>query len=107
MAEFEVNSEGVAEPVILGATKEHPIFFKFLRDDENNLDWKKIVLMLALTALSGYLATSSQRLGSHPDQLRTARMRYHRAVGVFAARQGEAWSKIAKYHADMYEVARL
>jgi hypothetical protein len=97
----------MAQTTILGETPEHPIYFKFLRDEDLKLDWKKIAVMLALTALSGYLATQSQRLGSQPDQLRTARMRYHRALGLAAAHQGEFWSRVAKHHADLYEVARM
>jgi hypothetical protein len=94
-------------PPELGSTRDNPVYFRFLRDDENNLDIKKVLVMLALTILSGYLAVQSQRIGSSPDQLRSARMRYHRAAGRVAASQGKFWTEIAKHHADRYEIARL
>lgn len=91
----------------LGATPENPIYFRFLRDEQLKLDWRKIAVALALTALSGYLATASQRAGSRPDGLKTARMRYHATAGKLAAGQVEFWRKVYKHHADMYEIARL
>jgi len=91
----------------LGSTPDNPVYFRFLRDDTNKLDLRKVLMMLALTALTGYLAARSQRYGSNPDSLKTARMRYHRAVGSTAARHAQFWSELAKHHADMYEIAKL
>jgi hypothetical protein len=42
---------------------------------EGKTDWRKILLMLAVTALSGYLATKSQRAGGAIDVERTLKMR--------------------------------
>jgi hypothetical protein len=91
----------------LGASPDNPVYFRFLRDEDNALDWKKIVVMLGLTVLSGYLATQSQRAGSSPDQMKAARMRFHRAVIQVAHGQVNLWSDIARHHADLYEIARL
>jgi hypothetical protein len=91
----------------LGSTRENPIYFRFLRDEELKLDWRKIATMLALTALSGYLATASQRAGSRPDGLKMARMYYHATAGKLAAKQTEFWRGVYKHHADLYEIARL
>lgn len=90
-----------------GSTPDNPLFFKFLRDEDDQISLKKIVVMLALTALSGYLATQAQRAGSSPDQLKSARMRVHRAAETVSRRQAAFWSSVADHHHDLYEIARL
>ena len=57
-----------------GVTKEHPLYFK-LMSEPIKMDWKKVAVMIVLTAISGYVATQSQRMGSSPDVIRTAKMR--------------------------------
>jgi predicted transcriptional regulator len=57
-----------------GVTKEHPLYFK-LMSEPIKMDWKKIGVMLAITIISGYVASQSQRMGSSPDIIRTAKMR--------------------------------
>lgn len=56
-------------------TRESPLYFKWVRDDNGDINWAKIAIMLAVTVLSGYLATRSQRWGSSSlDPVRTARL---------------------------------
>ena len=57
-----------------GVTKEHPLYFK-LMSEPIKMGWKKVAVMIVLTAISGYVATQSQRMGSSPDVIRTAKMR--------------------------------
>ena len=46
-----------------GVTKEHPLYFK-LMSEPIKMDWKKIGVMLAITIISGYVASQSQRMGN-------------------------------------------
>lgn len=80
---------------------------RLVRGDDGELRWDRILLMLALTIVSGYLASSSQRLGSHPDQLRETRMRLHLAGEKLAGKQAIFWLKIARHQHDLYEIARM
>jgi hypothetical protein len=57
-----------------GVTKEHPLYFK-LMSEPIKMDWKKVAVMIVLTAISGYVATQSQRMGSSPDVIKTVKMR--------------------------------
>jgi hypothetical protein len=60
---------------IVPGTKESPIYMKFLRDEEDKIDWAKILIMLALTVASGYLASKSQRWGSSStDPIKSLKM---------------------------------
>jgi hypothetical protein len=47
-----------------GETPGNPVYFKFVRDDNDQLDWTKILIMLGITVVSGYLAAKSQRWGA-------------------------------------------
>lgn len=56
-------------------TKDNPVFFRWFKDTDDKTDWGKIVLMLALTVASGYLAARSQRWGSSAvNPVKTARL---------------------------------
>lgn len=90
-----------------GTSRDNPLYFKFLRDGEDNLQLGKIVVALALSVLSAYLATQAQRAGSGPDQMKAAKMRFHRTTGLLAARQAQFWLKIADNARDRYEIAKL
>jgi hypothetical protein len=45
-------------------TQDNPVYFRWFRDKDDKPDWGKILLMLGLTVVSGYLAAKSQRWGS-------------------------------------------
>lgn len=47
-------------------TQENPVWMRLIHDDEG-VKWGNVVIMLGLTALSGYIAARSQRAGSNPD----------------------------------------
>jgi hypothetical protein len=90
-----------------GTTADNPLYFKFLRADDDSIDWGKVVLALALTVLSGYLATQAQRAGSNPDQLKAAKMRFHKTVKDAAEAQVTFWRKVADNAGTRYDIARL
>jgi hypothetical protein len=90
-----------------GSTPEAPLYFRFLRDDQDNIQWGKVVVALALSVLSAYLATQAQRSGSGPDQMKAIKMKYHRAVNELAIGQAKFWSKVADNAATRYDIARL
>lgn len=94
-------------PTEPGTSRENPLYFKFLRDEQDNIQWSKVVLALALTVLSGYLATQAQRAGSGPDQLKAAKMRFHKTVETVARGQVVFWGKVADNASTRYDIARL
>lgn len=55
-------------------SKRNPLH---VRTETGELDWKRILIMLAVTALTGYLASQSQRTSM--DFNATAKMRLGRA----------------------------
>lgn len=90
-----------------GASPDNPLYFKFLRDGNDDLNWGKVAVALAVTVLSGYLATQSQRAGSGPDQLKAAKMRLYRMVGQVARGQVQFWGQIESNAHTRYDIARL
>lgn len=78
---------------IPGVTKEHPLYFRIIAAD--NIDWRKIILMLGITAISGYLATQSQRVGSNPDFVRTIKLRGLRKVSDISWKISNGTKRIA------------
>lgn len=57
-----------------GSSAEEPLFFKWVHNEDDSINWAKIILMLGLTVLTGYLSVQSQRAASSPDFNRTIRM---------------------------------
>lgn len=55
----------------------------WIRLETGELNWKRILLALAVTAISGYIATQSQRGTSGPDVNTIARLRLARAGEQF------------------------
>ena len=47
-------------------TRDNPVWMKIIHD-EDGIKWANLIVMLGLTALSGYLAARSQRAGANPD----------------------------------------
>jgi hypothetical protein len=90
-----------------GGDKDTPIFMKMVRADDGEIRWGRILVMLGLTILSGYLATASQRARAQPDMLRTARMRALRASRRACQAQADFWQVLATRSAQEYQKARL
>jgi hypothetical protein len=80
---------------------------KIILDEEGKISWKKIVIMLAVTALSGYIATQSQRAGSSADFARQLKMRGLLAVQKTAHLQAVAWQRIEGFAKTAYDIERL
>ena len=57
-----------------GTNADNPVFMRLIKD-EDGIKWGNIVLALALTAASGYLASQSQRLGAKVDVNTIIKMR--------------------------------
>lgn len=57
-----------------GATPEQPLYFKWVRDADGQVNWGRVALMLGLTVLSAYLSVKTQRTASSPDFTREIRM---------------------------------
>lgn len=94
-------------PTEAGTTPEHPLYFRFLRDDQNDLQLGKILVALGLTVLSAYLATQAQRAGSGPDQLKAAKMKVYKTISKVAHGQAAFWGKVAQNADTRYDIARL
>jgi hypothetical protein len=90
-----------------GTSPDHPLYFRILRDDQDQLQWSKIVIALGLTVLSAYLAAQAQRGASSPDQLRSAKMAFYRTVWKVANGQVVFWRKVAQDADTRYDIARL
>jgi hypothetical protein len=60
---------------VAGSNKDNPVWMKFVRDEDDNIQWGRIFLALALTALSGYIASQAQRAGGNIDFVTQARMK--------------------------------
>ena len=57
-----------------GGSPEQPLYFKWVRDADGQVNWGRVVLALGLTALSAYLSMQAQRAGASPDAIKTLRM---------------------------------
>lgn len=88
-----------------GSAPEHPLYIRWVTDDDGGIRWGRIVLALALTVASGYLASKSQRWGSGEGVPPRARA-YH-AVQVLAHRQAAAWQRVEGFAKTGYEIATL
>ena len=81
----------MAETKAAGSAADAPLFMRLVRDDDG-VKWANILVMLAVTVVSGYLATKAQRAGSNPDSAREVRMKVARAqitVGSKLVRFGQ------------------
>jgi hypothetical protein len=79
---------------------------KVIRSDAGEVQWARIALMLALTVVSGYLATRSQRLGSRPDLEVQAKMRVALAEQKAGAALCRAGCALSVAGARAYDRAR-
>lgn len=90
-----------------GSSPANPLYFRVIRDAQDNIDWKKVAVALALSALSGYLAVRAQRAASGPDQLKAAKMRLYLFLSRSARNHEAFWRKIADNADTRYDIARL
>ena len=81
---------------MIGSTEEHPIWMRLIKDDDDKIRWNRIIIALAFTAVSGYLAAASQRAGSHPDTMSLIKMR-------LAVMQQKIGRKMSKAGDSLYE----
>lgn len=88
----------------VGATAERPVYVRWVTGDDG-VRWGRVVLALAVTVASGYLAARSQRWGS--GQGVPPRARAYHAVQVYAGRQAAAWQRIEGMARTGYEIAIL
>jgi hypothetical protein len=88
-----------------GTSKDSPLYMRLVTTD-GQLDLGKIILMLAVTALSGFLAARSQRAGADPDVLRSVRMRAALASQRACQAQADFWQRAATSSAQAYQKAR-
>lgn len=58
-----------------GTTAETPLYFRWVRDSEDKINWGRMVLMLGLTVATAYLSVRTQRTASDPDFTRTIKMK--------------------------------
>lgn len=87
---FSADSEGTATA---GATPEQPLFFKWVRDEDGQVNWGRVLFSLGLTVLAAYLSIQTQRTAADPDFMRTLRMsaaRQRITLGVRVQRAGKA-----------------
>lgn len=76
-----------------GTSADQPLYFKWVRDDDGQVNWGRVVLALGLTVLTAYLSVQTQRAASSPDFARTIRMSVARrkiTAGVRLQRAGKA-----------------
>ncbi|HEY1622144.1 MAG TPA: hypothetical protein VGG25_31290 [Streptosporangiaceae bacterium] len=76
-----------------GSSADQPVYFKWVRDDDGELQWGKILLRLGVTIAIAYLSVQAQRTASSPDLNRTLAMNLARrriTLGVKVQRAGQA-----------------
>jgi hypothetical protein len=56
-------------------TKDSPLYYKLIRDEEGNIRWGRMLIMLGFAVAYGYLSTRSQRMGASAiNPVATARL---------------------------------
>lgn len=76
-----------------GSSPESPVYFKWVRNDDDSINWGKVIISLSLTVLAAYLSVQTQRTAADPDFTRTVRMRLAQkqiTLGVKMERAGKA-----------------
>jgi hypothetical protein len=79
---------------------------KLVMNDAGQLSWSRIVLMLGLTVISGYLASRSQRAGASAVEI-PLKARYYHGVQQVAVGQQRFWHEVQKRAATRYDIACL
>lgn len=85
---------------------EHPFYVRWVTGDDGKVRWDRVVLALALTAVSGYLASRAQRWGSSASTVPLKARAYH-AAGTFAHGQVARWQRLESFAKTGYEITTL
>lgn len=85
---------------------EHPFYVRWVTGDDGKVRWDRVLLALALTVASGYLASKSQRWGSSASTVPLRSRAYH-AAQVFAHAQVTAWQRLESFAKTGYEITTL
>lgn len=88
-----------------GATADRPLYFRFVRDDQG-IRWDRLVLALAVTALTAYVSVKSQKAAASPDFDRTLRMALAQRKITYGVRMQRAGKAIEEAGWAAYEKAR-
>lgn len=89
-----------------GETQDQPIYVRWVTDDDGRLRWDRILVGLALTVVTGYLATAAQRAGSDPDLLTLGRMRAARGQQDLGRRLTRLGDRMYEAGCRNYDLAR-
>jgi len=90
----------------LANSPEHPFYVRWVTGDDGSIRWDRVVLALALTVASGYLASKSQRWGSSASTVPLRSRAYH-AAQVFAHGQVVRWQRLEDFARTGYEIATM
>lgn len=93
------------ETKLAGSAADAPIWMKLVRD-EDGIKWGNILVMLAVTVASGYLATRAQRAGSSADAGRELKMNLARKTVTIGSRLERLGRDIQERGWAVYEQAR-
>lgn len=88
-----------------GSAADAPLFMRLVRDDDG-VKWANILVMLAVTVVSGYLATKAQRAGSNPDSARELKMKVARAQITMGSKIVRLGQRVEETGWKAYEQAR-
>lgn len=88
-----------------GATADQPLYFRWVRDDQG-IQWDRLVLALALTALTAYVSVKSQKAAASPDFERSLRMGLAQRKITLGVRVQRAGKRIEEAGWAAYEAAR-
>jgi hypothetical protein len=84
-------------------SKEQPLYMKLIANDDGQVQWKRIVIALAVTALSGWLASSSQRWGGSAVRIDPKARVWH-GVEAYANGQAKFWTEVGKQAKFRYDI---
>lgn len=93
-------------PESAGETPDRPVYMQLVRTSTGQVAWGRIILMLGLTVVSGYLAARSQRAGASAMEI-PLKARYYHGVQTIASGQVRFWTEMQKRAAFRYDIARL
>lgn len=91
---------------VAGESAARPVYMKMVRDGDGEIRWGRILVMLAVTVLSGYLATKSQRAGGRIDFETELKMRAALAGQKTGSALCRAGCAISVASAKAYDRAR-
>jgi hypothetical protein len=79
---------------------------QLVRTGDGQIAWGRILVMLGLTVVSGYLASKSQRAGASSIDV-PLKARYYHGLQVVAHGQVQFWTEVQKRATLRYEISRL